>query len=190
ARAEGRDLGGSGGTPASFCNVGGYRPSAGRVPSWPAYNAWYSLAVLGPMARTVQDLALQLTVMAGPDARAPISIAEPGSIFARPLEREFKGVRLAWSRDLGGLPVQPEVTAALEHQRRVFEELGLIVEEAQPDLTEADEVFKVLRAYNFELSYGALLEKSRDQMKDTVVWNIEQGIALSGPQIGRAERKR
>ncbi|HXX11983.1 MAG TPA: amidase [Burkholderiales bacterium] len=188
--ADGSDLGGSLRNPASFCNVAGFRPSAGRVPSWPAYNAWYSLAVLGPMARTVQDLALQLTAIAGPDARAPISIAEPGSVFARPLEREFKGVRLAWSRDLGGLPVQPEVTAVLERQRHVFEDLGIIVDEAQPDLAEADEVFKVLRAYNFELSYGALFEKSRDQMKDTVVWNIEQGIALSGPQVARAERKR
>jgi len=188
--ADGSDLGGSLRNPASFCNVAGFRPSAGRVPSWPAYNAWYSLAVLGPMARTVQDLALQLTAMAGPDARAPISIAEPGSVFARPLEREFKGVRLAWSRALGGLPVQPEVTAVLERQRHVFEELGMIVDEAQPDLAEADEAFKVLRAYNFELSYGALFEKSRDQMKDTVVWNIEQGLALSGPQVARAERKR
>ena len=188
--ADGSDLGGSLRNPASFCNVAGFRPSAGRVPSWPAYNAWYSLAVLGPMARTVQDLALQLTAMAGPDARAPISIAEPGSVFARPLEREFKGVRLAWSRALGGLPVQPEVTAVLERQRHVFEELGMIVDEAQPDLAEADEAFKVLRAYNFELSYGALFEKSRDQMKDTVAWNIEQGLALSGPQVARAERKR
>jgi amidase len=188
--ADGSDLGGSLRNPASFCNVAGFRLSAGRVPSWPAYNAWYSLAVLGPMARTVQDLALQLTAMAGPDARAPISIAEPGSVFARQLEREFKGVRLAWSRDLGGLPVQPEVTAVLERQRHVFEDLGMIVDEAQPDLAEADEVFKVLRAYNFELSYGALFEKSRDQMKDTVVWNIEQGLALSGPQVARAERKR
>jgi amidase len=188
--ADGSDLGGSLRNPASFCNVAGFRPSAGRVPSWPTYNAWYSLAVLGPMARTVQDLALQLTVIAGPDARAPISIAEPGSIFARPLERDFKGERVAWSRDLAGLPVQPEVTAVLERQRHVFEDLGMIVEEAQPDLADADEVFKVLRAYNFELSYGALLETSRDRMKDTVVWNIEQGIALSGPQVARAERKR
>jgi amidase len=188
--ADGSDLGGSLRNPASFCNVAGFRPSAGRVPSWPTYNAWYSLAVLGPMARTVQDLALQLTVIAGPDARAPISIAEPGSIFARPLERDFKSERVAWSRDLAGLPVQPEVTAVLERQRHVFEDLGMIVEEAQPDLADADEVFKVLRAYNFELSYGALLETSRDRMKDTVVWNIEQGIALSGPQVARAERKR
>ena len=188
--ADGSDLGGSLRNPASFCNIAGFRPSAGRVPSWPTYNAWYSLAVLGPMARTVQDLALQLTAIAGPDARAPISIAEPGSVFARPLEREFKGVRLAWSRDLGGLPVQSEVTAVLERGRHVLEHLGMIVEEAEPDLVDADEVFKTLRAYHFELSYGALLASGRAQMKDTVVWNIEQGRELSGPQVARAERKR
>ena len=188
--ADGSDLGGSLRNPASFCNVAGFRPSAGRVPSWPAYNAWYPLSVLGPMARTVQDLALQLTAIAGADPRAPISIAEPGSVFARPLERGFKGLRLAWSRDLGGLPVDAKVTAVLEAQRHVFEELGLIVEDAQPDFADADEVFKVLRAYHFELSYGALLKAKRDQMKDTVVWNIEQGAQLTGPQIGRAELKR
>jgi amidase len=188
--ADGSDLGGSLRNPASFCNVAGFRPSAGRVPSWPAYNAWYSLPVLGPMARTVQDLALQLTVLAGPDPRAPISIAQPGSLFARPFERDFKGLRLAWSRDLGGLPVDERVTAVLEAQRHVFEGLGMLVEKAEPDLADADEVFKVLRAYHFELSYGTLLKTKRDQLKDTVVWNIEQGAQLTGPQIGRAELKR
>jgi amidase len=188
--ADGSDLGGSLRNPASFCNVAGFRPSTGRVPSWPVYNAWYPLSVVGPMARTVQDLALQLAAIAGPDPRAPISITEPGSVFARPLERDFKGVRLAWSRDLGGLPVHPAVTAVLEAQRHVFEDLGLVVEEAQPDFAGADEVFKVLRAYLFELSYGTLRTAKREQLKDTVVWNIEQGSQLTGSQIGSAERKR
>jgi amidase len=116
--ADGTDLGGSLRNPASFCNVAGFRPSPGRVPAWPALNPWYPAPVSGPMARTVQDLALQLTAIAGPDPRAPTSIAEPGSIFGQPLERNFKGVRLAWSRDLGGLPVDPRVTAVLQTQRR------------------------------------------------------------------------
>ena len=188
--ADGSDLGGSLRNPASFCNVAGFRPSAGRVPSWPAFNAWYSLSVVGPMARTVRDLALQLAATAGPDPRAPISIAEPGATFARPLQRDFKGMRLAWSQDLGGLPVDARVTAVLEAQRPVFEDLGMIVEDAQPDFADADQVFKVLRAYNFALSYGTLLESKREQMKDTVVWNIEQGVQLTGPEIGRAERNR
>jgi amidase len=188
--ADGSDLGGSLRNPASFCNVAGFRPSVGRVPSWPALNAWYPLSVVGPMARTARDLALQLTAIAGPDPRAPISIAEAGSIFAQSLERSFEGVRLAWSRDLGGLPVDPRVTAVLEAQRCVFEDLGMIVEDAQPDFADADEVFKVLRAYNAELSYGALLETKREQVKDTVAWDIERGVRLKGPEIGRAERNR
>jgi amidase len=108
----------------------------------------------------------------------------------RPLERDFGGVRIAWSRDLGGLPVDPRVTAVLESQRHVFESLGCAVEDAQPDFADADEVFKTLRAWRYELAYGELLVDHRDEMKDTVVWNIEEGARLSGPQLGRAERKR
>jgi amidase len=188
--ADGSDLGGSLRNPASFCNVVGLRPAAGRVPAWPVFNAWFPLSVLGPMARTVEDVALMLSVLAGPDPRAPISIAEPGSVFAQPLARDFTGLRVAWSRDLGGLPVDARVTAALEPAREVLAALGIEVHEVQPDLREADEVFRVLRAYNFELSLGELLDARRDQLKDTVVWNIEEGRKLTGPQIGRAEVKR
>ena len=142
------------------------------------------------MARTVRDAALMLGAIAGPDPRSPISIAEPGEVFSRPLDRHFGGVRVAWSRNLGGLPVDPRVTAALDGQRHVFEDLGCVVEGAEPDFSGADEVFKVLRACRFELAYGGLLDRHRDAMKDTVVWNIEEGRSLSGPDVGRAERLR
>ncbi len=188
--ADGSDMGGSLRNPASFCNVVGFRPSPGRVPSWPDPTPWLPLTVDGPMARTVEDVALMLGAIAGPDARYPPSISEPGSLFLRPLERDFRGVRVAWSRDLGGLPVDPRVTAVLEGHRSVFEALGCAVEDAQPDFADADEVFKTLRAWRYELAYGGLLEEHRDQMKDTVVWNIEEGARLSGPRIGRAELKR
>jgi len=188
--ADGSDLGGSLRNPASFCNVVGLRPSAGRVPSWPSLSAWFTLSVVGPMARTVSDVALMMSAIAGPDPRSPISIEEPASKFAKPLERDFKGLRIAWSRSLGGLPVDPEVTRVLESHRNVFEQLGCVVEEADPDLRDADEIFQVMRAWNFELAYGELLKTAREQMKDTVVWNIEQGMQLSGPQLGAAERKR
>jgi amidase len=188
--ADGSDLGGSLRNPASFCNVVGFRPSPGRVPVWPSRVAWCPLPVEGPMARTVQDAALLLSAIAGLDSRAPLSISEPGELFRRPLERAFKGVRIAWSRDLGGLPVDPRVTAAIEKQRPVFASLGCAIEEAAPDLRDADEAFRVWRAWLFDLGYSEMLEKHRAQMKDTVVWNIEEGMKLTGPQIGRAERKR
>ena len=188
--ADGSDFGGSLRNPANFCNVVGLRPSPGRVPSWPSPAAWFTLPVQGPMARTVQDVALILTAIAGPDARSPIAIAEPASLFARPLNRDFKGVRLAWSRDLGGLPVDPAVTAVIEAKRGVFQVLGCLVEDTEPDFTGADEVFKTWRAWRFELAYGHLLKDHRDQLKDTVIWNIEQGAKLTGPDLGLAEVKR
>jgi amidase len=188
--ADGSDLGGSLRNPANFCNVVGFRPSPGRVPVWPNLAGWFPISVQGPMARTVQDTALMLSTIAGPDPRSPIAITEPGSLFSRPLERDFKGVRVAWSRDLGGLPVDPRVTEVIEESRQVFESLGCMVEDSEPDFADADEVFKVWRAWRFELMYAELLESHRDKIKDAVIWNVEEGMKLTGPQIGRAERKR
>jgi amidase len=188
--ADGSDLGGSLRNPAAFCNVAGFRPSPGRVCNWPSFNAWWTLPVLGPMARTVGDLALMLSGMAGPDRRAPLSIHEPASLFAQPLERDLRGVRVAWSRDLGGLPVERDVRDVLDAAVPVLETLGCVVEEATPDLRDADEIFETLRAWNFELVYAELLRTRRDQLKDTVIWNIERGAGLSGPDVGRAERRR
>ncbi len=188
--ADGSDLGGSLRNPASFCNIAGFRPTVGRVPNWPAFNAFNSLSVVGPMARTVQDLALMLSAIAGPDARAPLSIVQAASIFAQPLTRDFKGVKVAWSSNLGAFEVDHRVTGVLDKHRHVLEELGCVVEARHPDFRDADEIFQVLRAYAIESSYGALLSSHRHQMKDTVVWNIEAGQKLTGAQVGRAEVKR
>ncbi len=117
-------------------------------------------------------------------------MTEPGSVFTQALTRDFTNVRVAWSPDLGDLPVDPRVTAVLDAQRHIFTALGCRVEEATPDLSEADEVFKVLRAWRFAFAHAPLLEEHRDQLKDTVVWNIEAGLQLSGPQLGQTERKR
>ena len=188
--ADGSDMGGSLRNPANFSNVVGLRPAPGRVPRWPAANAWGMLSVQGPMARTVGDTALMLSAIAGPDPRAPFSIREPGQSFALPLERDFKGETIAWSRDFGGLPVDPEVTSAIEEKLGIFEDLGMIVKSGQPNFAEADDVFKTLRAWTFIQGYGDLLEKHRHQIKDTVIWNLEAGFGLTGPQIARAEMDR
>jgi amidase len=188
--ADGSDLGGSLRNPGGYCNVVGFRPSPGRVPKINTTSAWFDMTVNGPLARTVGDVAMMMSVIAGPDLRSPITLEDPGAIFARPLERDFRGVRVAWSRDLGGVPVDPRTTAVLESQRSVFADLGIDLVEAEPDLSGADEVFHVFRAWDFELSYGDLLDNHRDQLKDTVIWNVEQGRALSGPDIGRAARLR
>jgi amidase len=188
--ADGSDMGGSLRNPANFCNIVGFRPTPGRVPSWPAKTGWETLSVQGPMARTVEDVTLMLSVIAGPDARSPISLDAPGSGFAQPLDRDFRGVRLSWSRDLGGLPVEPGVTAAIDGQRYVFEAFGCEIDDAEPDFTDADAIFKMLRAWTFELLWGNLLKTQRAQMKETLVWNIEQGINLTGADLRWAEIKR
>jgi amidase len=184
--ADGSDLGGSLRNPGNFCNVVGFRPTPGRVPYYPAVDAWATLSVIGPIARSVGDAVFFLSAMAGPDPRSPIGITEPGNRFARSLARDFKKARIAWSKNLGGLPVEGRVTKVLEAQRKVFASLGCIVEEAEPDLSGADEAFHVLRAVGFVQKYAGLLRKHRHQIKGTVIWNIEEGLKLDGPRIARA----
>jgi amidase len=184
--ADGSDLGSSLRNPGSFCNVVGFRPTPGRVPNWPFPNAWDTLWSIGPIARTAEDAALLLSAMAGPDARVPTSHGEAGSTFARPLARDFRKVRVAWTRGLGAFPVDARVTRALEPARAVLESLGCIVEEAAPDLSDADEAFQVQRAIGFVEAYGELLKTQRALMKDTVVWNIEQGLALDAARVANA----
>jgi amidase len=189
ALADGSDMGGSLRNPAGYCNVVGLRPSPGRVPIWPdEHNSWQSLSVEGPMARTVQDVALLLSVIAGPDPRVPNSISEPGAIYTRPLERNFRGVRIAWSPTLGGLAIDPRTQAVLAAQLPFFTQLGIDIEEATPDFSGADQAFKTLRAWSFAMSKAETLAAHRDQLKDTVIWNIEAGLALSGNDIAQAVR--
>ena len=186
--ADGSDLGGSLRNPAGYCNVVGFRPSPGRVPVWPSQAAWFPMGVQGPMARNVTDVALMLSAIAGPDPRAPISLPEPGSVFQPSLNRDMDGARIAWSRDLGGLPVDPQVTAVIDAERGTFERLGCVVEDAEPDMRGVADVFRVWRAWYFELCYGTLLDEHRELLKDTVIWNIEEGRRLDGPRLGGAAR--
>jgi amidase len=188
--ADGSDMGGSLRNPASFCNVVGFRPSPGRVPDYPKNRAWETLSVLGPMARSVEDCALLLSAMAGPDPRCPISLGDRGERFREPLGRDFEGVRVAWSSDFGGLPVDRRVVGALEAERSVFEDLGCRIDPALPDFSDAHEIFQVLRAWSFFLGFASAGTRVLDQLKDTIVWNIEKGRKLSGEEIGAAEAKR
>ncbi|GAA2361760.1 amidase [Saccharopolyspora halophila] len=187
--ADGSDMGGSLRNPASFCNVVGLRPAPGRVPTWPAPAGWSTLSVQGPMARTVSDVALMLSVLAGPDPRTPIALSEPGSTFLGPLDAELRELRVAWSPDLGGLlAVDPAVRDVLEPAAEVLTGLGAHVELAQPDLTGADEVFRTLRAWQFELSLGELRDAHPDRIKPSLRENIDAGRRLAGADVGRAER--
>jgi amidase len=188
--ADGTDMGGSLRNPASFCGVVGLRPSPGRVPSWPAADAWSTLSVDGPMARSVADVALMLSAIAGPDPRSPIAIDQPSGQFAAPLDRDCRGLRIAWWVDVGGVPVDCRVRALVDAQRRLFEAIGCQVEEAQPDFRGFDEVFKTVRALAFLTGVAPRIGGRRDLVKDTILWEIDRGLRLTPPEIAAALAKR
>src|SRR5229473_2148133 len=151
---------------------------------------WFTLSVPGPVARNVTDCAFFLSVLAGYDHHSPISIEESGERFAKPLEgRNFKGVRVAMFRDLG-LPWEPEVKNAVQAQGRVFESLGCIVEEAEPDFRDANESFVGWRHWSTELTFGDSIAAHGDQLNEYIHWHVEEGRKLSGPYLSRIEAKR
>jgi amidase len=182
--ADGTDTGGSLRNPAAFCNVVGFRPSPGRVPK--ESGSWSPLSVSGPMARTVADVALFLSAIAGPDSRTPLSIPDDGARFAAPLARDFTGVRVAWWRGLGGIPFEPEIRRVVDANRAVFEGLGCIVEEAEPDYSGVDEAFATLRHSSFYSDYAALARQRPEWVKDTIKWEIAEAERSTGADIARA----
>ena len=185
--ADGSDVGGSLRNPAAFCSVVGMRTSPGRVPRVPSNDGWSPLNVLGPIARTAEDAALLLSAMAGPNARAPLSIQEPGEKFLQPLERDPKGIRIAWSNAPQGLPVDSRIQDVLQKQRRNLEAAGCIVEDAEPDFSGADESFRTLRALTFFRSLGHLDASQRAEVKAAVLGEIDRGASLTAAQIARAQ---
>jgi amidase len=187
---DGSDMGGSLRNPGNFCNVVGIRPSPGRVPNVRGELGWFTLSVSGPMARNVSDCALLLSVLAGFDARSPIAIDQPGASFARTLgTRDFKGARVAMIKNLG-LPFEPAVLDAVHAQRKVFESLGCIVEEAEPDFTDANECFLAWRHWSEELDVGSLVDAHPGQTNEYCLWHVEEGRKLTGSYLARVEEKR
>jgi amidase len=188
--ADGSDMGGSLRNPPNFCNVVGIRPSPGRVPDVPTSLGWLTLSVAGPVARNVSDCAYFLSVLAGFDHHSPISIDQPGAPFAQPLgNRSFQGVRVAMFKDMG-LPWEPEVKSAVQAQRKVFESLGCIVVDAEPDFRDANESFVAWRHWATELSFGDMLATHGDQLNEYIHWHVEEGRKLTGPYLSRIEAKR
>ncbi len=188
--ADGSDMGGSLRNPPNFCNAVGIRTSPGRVSNVPTNLGWFTLSVPGPVARNVTDCAYFLSVLAGYDHHSPISIEQSGSEFAQPLgNRSFKGVRVAMFKDMG-LPWDPEVKSAVQAQRKVFESLGCIVEDAEPDFSGANESFVAWRHWSTELGFGDLLAAHGDQLNEYIHWHVEEGRKLTGPQLSRIESRR
>ena len=182
--ADGSDMGGSLRNPAAFCNVVGLRPSPGRVPN--ESGSWLPLSVSGPMARSVGDVALFLSAIAGPDPRSPLSIQEDGARFRAPLDRSFKDARVAWWRGLGGIPFEPDIRQVVDANRRVFEHLGCVVEEAEPDFAGVDDAFPILRYASNYAQNAPLVGERPEWVKDTIKFEVAQAERITAADVGRA----
>ncbi len=187
--ADGSDLGGSLRNPANFNNIVGLRPSVGLVPTAPTLLPFLGFSVAGPMGRSVADVAFLLSVMTGPDPRDPGCVISDPSIFAGALERSFRGTRVAWCPDLGGLPLDPHVRTALDAQRATMEALGCVVDDECPDLSGADSVFLTIRAWRSAALYASLLDTHRHELKPEMIGEIESGMALSGSDVSAAMKR-
>jgi amidase len=182
--ADGSDTGGSLRNPPAFCNVVGLRPSPGRVPA--ESGSWSPLSVQGPLARSVEDLALLLSAIAGPDARSPLSIQEDGARFRAPLARTFKGARVAWWRGLGGIPFEAEIRRVVDANRSTFEQLGCNVEDAEPDFDGVADAFPTLRYAANHPQYAPLIAKNPDWVKETIKFEVAEAGRLTAADVGRA----
>ena len=187
--SQGSDLGGSLRTPAAFCGVVGFRGSPGLVPFYPTPLAWDTFSVQGPIARTVADIALMLSAVAGPDDRDPLSYDVDTGAFSQAVqEASVEGWRIAWTPDLDGmLPVDPEIAAVAREAAEVFRSLGANVETASPDFHGIEEIILGSRGVSMVALHADKLAKWKPEMQQGLVWNIEQGLALTPEEIARAQ---
>ena len=187
--AEGTDLGGSLRGPASYCGVVGFRTTPGLIPRYPSVLAWDTYSVEGPMARTIGDTALMLSVMAGVDDRSPISYdVDTRQLAAAAKAPSVKGWRIAWTTDLGGLvPVDADVAAVFERAVGVFRSLGARVEAACPDMTPVPEIVRSTRGLLMVARHADKLPEHRAILQEGLVENTELGLALSSREVARGE---
>ncbi|MGH6627677.1 MAG: amidase, partial [Burkholderiaceae bacterium] len=194
--ADGSDMMGSLRTPAAFNNVYGLRTSPGCVPHGPTDEVFFQqLSVCGPMARNIPDLALLLSVQAGFDARLPLTRQQDPAAFTATLERDFRGTRIGWLGDLDGhLPMEPGLLAPCEQALKGFETIGCEVEPVLPafDFERLWRAWIDLRSFTVAGNNANLYADPalRAQLKPEAVWEIERGLALSGPDVFRATRDR
>ncbi len=185
--ASGSDFGGSLRIPASFCSVVGLRPTPGRVAHGPSGVPFATLSVEGPMGRNVGDVALMLDAQAGAYSGDPLSLPAPSRSFVDWVDNPSRPAKVAYSPGLGITPVDSEVAEICRGAIDRFMDIGAEVEEASPNLADAEWIFQTLRGAQFVASFDSLIEERRSELKEEVIWNVEHGLSLTPRDIARAE---
>ena len=175
---QGSDGAGSIRIPSGFCGIYGLKPSFGRVPMWPVTNNDYA-SHMGPMARTVADAALMLSVMAGPDEWDRTSLETAPDDYVGKLTAGIKGLKVAFSPDLGGFPVDAEVASVVKQAARAFEDLGCVVDEVKPGFADSHDLIRCLWSAHEAGNYAQYLPQWRDRMDPGFVACIEDGLRYS-----------
>ena len=188
--ADGGDFGGSLRNPAAFCNVVGFRPSPGRVPNSRFGNLGSDLPTLGPMARSIDDVALLFSVMAGPENGAYGLLDTPGADFEHVEAAELADLRIAYTPDFGFLPVEQEIEESLNRFADNIEKHGGNLTLATPDLSGAVETFQTLRALEFRNRFGAFSPEEKLELKETIIWNTAKGFDLTLEEVLNARSHR
>jgi len=188
--AEGSDLAGSIRQPAACCGVVGLKPTLGRVPRYPSANGFTSFSCVGPMARTVRDVALLLSVMAGPDDRDPSSLPLASETFARAVDGGIAGLRVAFSADLGYAPVDPQIKALCGAAARRFTELGCAVDAADPGFDDPESLFLDLTAPFRAAASLQDLPQWKTEMDPILVERIERASGMTAVEYERATHRR
>jgi amidase len=190
--ADGSDYMGSLRNPSAFNNVIGFRPSFGRVPEGPGGEVYLAgPSTAGPMGRSVRDVAMLLSVIGGPDERAPLSIEQDPATFTRPLERDFRGAKLGWLGDLGGrLPFESGILDLCKQSFKEFESFGCTVEEVRPDysMERLWQTHLTIRHWLTAAGLGGFYAdpSKRAKLKSEAQWEVEGGLGLTGADVSKA----
>jgi Asp-tRNA(Asn)/Glu-tRNA(Gln) amidotransferase A subunit family amidase len=190
--ATGSDTGGSLRNPASFNGIVGYRPTPGLVPNEKRDLGWTPLSVLGPMARTVGDVGLLLSVMAGDDRRDPLATTIDGRAVRSPAdfhpvpEIDLQRLRVALTPDFGFAPTELHISAEFAAKTDLFRSVFARAEDTTPDCSHCDTAFEVLRAQGFLSRH---LEKTRSRPQDVgpnIIANVEEGLRYTALDVAQA----
>jgi len=188
--AQGSDNAGSLRSPAGYCGIVGMRPSIGRVANGPSATPYDSMAVNGPMARNVEDVALFLDAMSEEDSRDPFSLPKPKIGFLTTAQMRKRPLKVAFSPDLGITPVDPEIASICEQAAMKFKAMGAQVHFVSPDFTGVHSSYQTLRAHSFAMALGGLYKDNPSSFKAEIVENIERGLNLTAAEIAQAELTR